>query len=129
MRRRAMRTPLGVHVIPLLVVFGTFAEGFAVARPGDVTSFPAAQDTLVGTVRAVDYDTQTVEVLTGVGLAVRVVRVLVYPGVPVSMEGQERPLADLRRGQIVRVVYRVTVEGKVATSLEVVPRTDAGGAP
>lgn len=90
-------------------------------------AFTAQQDTLVGTVRAVDYDTNTVEVLTGVGFAIRVEHVRVQPDVPVSIEGREVPLADLRRGQIVRVVYRETADGKVAASLEVVARPDAGG--
>ena len=110
---------------PVLAIF------LAAAAPDAAFAVPATpaamQDTLLGTVRAVDYDTQTVEVLTGVGLALRVERVLVQPDVPVSIEGREVPLADLRRGQIVRVVYRETVEGKVAASLEVVARPDAGG--
>lgn len=126
MRRRATSTLPCVIVLPLLVVFGSLAEGTAALPAGPV---PAVPDTLVGTVRAVDYETETVEVLTGVGMAVWVERVRVYPGVPVTIQGRPRPLTDLRRGQIVRVVYRVTVEGKVAASLEVLPRRDAGGAP
>lgn len=113
------------YVAPVLAIF------LAAAAPDALRAAPASavarQDTLVGTVRAVDYDTQTVEVLTGVGMAVRVEHVLVYPDVPVSIEGRRVPLADLRRGQIVRVVYRETVEGKVAASLDVVARPDAEG--
>jgi hypothetical protein len=87
------------------------------------------QDTLVGTVRSVDYQTSTVELLTGVGLAIRVERVHVEPNVPVTIGGQARPLADLRRGQVLRVEYRETAAGRVVTSLEVVQPPGPGGAP
>ena len=111
--------------LSLLLLVGAVAGSSAAAAP-----FPnAVQDTLVGTVRFVDYDTHTVEVVTGVGMAVRIERVLVSPAVPVTIEGQSRPLADLRRGQVVLVTYRATADGKVATSLEVVPVRSPGGAP
>jgi hypothetical protein len=117
--------PLACTVVLSLLMVGTAAEVSAVTA-----SFPnAAQDTLVGTVRSVDYQTNTVEVLTGVGLAITIERVHVDPAVPVTIDGQSRPLADLRRGQVVLVTYRTTEDGKVATSLEVVPIRGARGAP
>ena len=107
---------------PVLAIF------LAAAAPDRAFAAPAAiQDTLVGTVRVVNYDTNTVEVLTGVGFAIRVEHVRVEPDVPVSVEGREAPLADLRSGQIVRIVYTQTPDGKVAASLEVIARPDAGG--
>jgi hypothetical protein len=114
-------------VVPsLLIVVGGAAAcgGGAYGRP-DVT--PAASDTLVGTVRSVNYTTETVEVLTGFGSAVRLERVRVAPAVPVRIGGARRPLADLRRGQVVRIVYRETRQGKTAASLEVVTRPARGG--
>lgn len=117
--------PSGLAIL-LLLVFGTAAGGStATAQP----TATAAQDTLVGTVRTVDYRTNVVEVLTGVGFAVWIERVHVAPAMTVMIDGQPHPLADLRRGQVVQVAYRETDEGKVATSLEVVATQGPGGAP
>lgn len=105
-----------ILLVSLLLALGSVADDFAAAQHPAST----VQDTLVGAVRSVDYQTNTVEVLTGVGFAIRVERVHVEPPMRVTIEGESRPLADLRRGQVVRVAYRETDDGKVATSVEVV---------
>ncbi len=76
-----------------------------------------APDELVGTVRAVDPDAGWVEVLTGVGHAIRLDRIRVYPSILVDIDGVMSWLDALEPGRIVRVVYRVTAEGKVAESV------------
>lgn len=120
-RRPTLR--LGVLVLPVLVLVELAAQGCGTYGAGAATLpavLPADPDTLVGTVRSVNYNTQTVEVLIGFGAAVSVEPVRVEPTVPVTIGGERRPLAELRRGQVIRVVYRETAAGKVAASLEVV---------
>lgn len=77
----------------------------------------AVADTLVGTVRGVYPESGVVDVITGTGHAIRVERIRVYETVLVDVDGVLSWLRELERGRIVRVVYRETVEGKVAESI------------
>jgi hypothetical protein len=118
MELRRTATLLCAILLPMFVSVG----GQEPAAPPPMPA-PAA-DTLVGTMRSVDYRTNTVEILTGVGLAIWIERVHVAPTVIVTIEGRPHPLADLRRGQVLRVAYRRTELGNDAISVDVVP---AGG--
>lgn len=94
-----------------------------------LTAPAAAPDTLIATVHSVDADAGVLEVVTGVGLALWIESVRVYPQVPIVVRGTEVRLETLSPGQIVRIVYRDTVEGKVAASVEAAARPSNGGAP
>jgi hypothetical protein len=123
MARHVSFTLLAAAVLPVLALVGTATE---VSAAPSMTS--TAQDTLVGTVRSVNYETNTVELLTGLGFAIRIERVKVEPATSVMIGGEARPLDNLRRGQVVLVEYREAAGGKVAISLKVV-RMESGGAP
>ena len=110
----------------VVAAFWMAADGHA--RPSPL-ALPTAQDTLIATVHSVDAEAGVLEVVTGVGLALRIERVRVYRQVPIVVQGTEVWLDALAPGQIVRIVYRETAEGKVAESVQVARRPANGGAP
>lgn len=82
----------------------------------------ARSEPLVGTVRAVDYQTRTLDLLTGVGHALRVRHIQLPAGVGIRAQGVETRLtAALTPGSIVRVECRSTGPTTEATSVELLP--------
>lgn len=92
---------------------------------------PPPHDSLRGAVRVVDARARALEVTTGVGLALRVVRLQVPATVPVTARGAALPFTQLRSGDIVRVSYGARAGGYVAYTIERVGRMATGpdGAP
>lgn len=100
-----------------------------VVSAGDAGSVPtssvvAPSDTLLATVYRVDAEAGTVEVLTGVGFALRVARVHTVPETEVYVGGEGATLGALARGQVVRIAFREKVgehpeyaEGRVARTI------------
>jgi hypothetical protein len=101
------------------------------AAPSPVPSSPApgSAATLTATVRSYDARTRTLEVITGVGLALRVVKIACPEGTPVRAEAAAASIARLKPGDIVRVEYARAPEGNVAKSIEALPKPGVGGAP
>jgi len=89
----------------------------------------APHDSLRGAVRVVDARNRTLEVTTGVGLALRVVQLAVPPGVPVTDRGHTEPmsLGELKPGDVIRVSFGVRVGRDIAYSIERLGRMEAGG--
>jgi len=87
-------------------------------------------DSVKGAIRAVDVRTRSVEVTTGVGFALRVVRLQVPPSVPITdrARGQGAPikLGELKPGDVIRAVFGGRPSGFVAYTIERVGRMDAG---
>jgi len=110
---------------------------FVLASLAIIAAFPTAataqQPThnVQGAVRQVDVRGRALEVTTGVGMALRVVRLQVPADVRVTAAGAAVPLSQLAPGDIVRVSYggrpggylAYTIErvGRMATGLEVAP--------
>ena len=99
------------------------------------TSPPAAQptvphDSVRGAIRAVDVRARTLEVTTGVGYALRVVRMQVPVSVPITdrKTGQREPikLAELKPGDVIRASFGGRPTGFVAYTIERVGRREAG---
>ncbi len=99
------------------------------------TSPPAARptvphDSVRGAVRAVDVRARMLEVTTGVGFALRVVRLQVPAGVPITNQqrGQHEPirLGELKPGDVIRASFGGRPTGFVAYTIERVGRMDAG---
>jgi hypothetical protein len=72
-------------------------------------------------------ETQRLEVLTGVGLALRVLRIRCDEATLIQAAGKQVRLASLKRGDLVRVTYRPSVEGYVAIRIEPFPRPGTAG--
>jgi hypothetical protein len=90
-------------------------------------------DSVQGAVRAVDVRARSLEVTTGVGFALRVVRLQVPASVPISdREGGQRAsikLSELKPGDVIRAVFGGRPTGFVAYVIERVGRMDAGVEP
>jgi len=87
-------------------------------------------DSVRGAIRAVDVRAHTLEVTTGVGFALRVVRLQVPATVPITdrKAGQGAPLklAELKPGDVIRVAFGGRPTGFVAYTIERVGRMDVG---
>jgi hypothetical protein len=79
---------------------------------------PAASYTYQGTVRAVNARAGTLELITGVGMSLRVVRMTMAPTTRLAAGGAKPRLADLKPGDVVRAVGRRTTAGLVADQVE-----------
>jgi len=89
----------------------------------------APHDSVRGAIRAVDTRARTLEVTTGVGLALRVVRLQVPAAVPITDRkgalGAPINLAELKPGDVIRVSFGSRPTGFVAYTIERVGRMDA----
>lgn len=87
-----------------------------------------APDTLTGTVSYVHVDDETVHVITGVHLALRVIVFHVIGDTRIEKAGESVAIDDLTPGDIVRIDFRATPEGNVADAIRVVAPPAEGGA-
>ena len=87
-------------------------------------------DSVRGAVRTVDVRTRSLEVTSGVGYAIRVVRLQVPAAVPITdrKSGQGTPinLAELKPGDVIRVSFGGRQTGFVAYTIERVGRMETG---
>lgn len=114
------------NFIGTCLLVGTFS---AIPSSSQSAQPPSAvTSSLTATVGAVDTEERTLKVITGVGHALRFVWLHVDPACRIIVTGAVGRLGDLKRGDIVRIRYRRTPEGNVATSIETVgtPDSDKG---
>lgn len=94
------------------------------------TAVPAPHDTVRGAIRAIDARARTVDVTSGVGYALRVVRLQVPAGVQITDQegGQVEPigLSELKLGDVVRAVFGGPATRFVAYTIERVGRMETG---
>lgn len=110
------------RLLPLVCLLGVLISvSAAVASPPQTSagSQPPAED-VTATVRALDTKAYTLDVLTGVGHAVRLLRVRVAPECQIKVAGAAAKLGDLKAGSIVRMQYRKTPAGMLAEKIETV---------
>lgn len=117
--------------LPLLSLVLLIAPVALAAQQPTAPPPPAApHDTVRGAIRAVDVRARTLEVTTGVGFALRVVRLQVPAGVPITDrdEGQPEPigLAALKPGDVIRASFGSRPTGFVAYTIERVGRMETG---
>jgi hypothetical protein len=79
----------------------------------------ASTERLMGTVTAVDTRARTLDLLTGVGYALRIRRVHLPPDLKLEAQRPATTVPALAPGSIVRVEFRQTASGAVATTVEV----------
>ena len=103
------------------------AAPYSVASlPGSSSPAPEAMESRTATVRAVDVKARTLAVLTGVGHAVRLLRIPLSPECQIKVAGTAAELKDLKPGDIVRMTYRKSEDRSVAVRIETVPVQEAG---
>jgi len=90
----------------------------------------APHDSVRGAIRAVDIRARTLEVTTGVGFALRIVRLQVPAGVPITDRKAGQPdsigLAQLKPGDVVRATFGGRRTGFVAYVIERLGRMTTG---
>lgn len=113
-----------MHRVTLLSLASFVVPTLLVAQQ---TAVP--HDSVQGAVRTVDVRTRSLEVTTGVGYALRVVRLQVPTAVPITDRKNGRGainLAELKPGDVVRVSFGGRQTGFVAYTIERVGRMEAG---
>lgn len=111
----------------LLLALITLAAPSSRSQSSDGVS----SSSLLCTLRAVDGESRTIVVLTGVGHSIRAVSMQVAPTCRVEMSRQLVDLSDLRIGQVVRVQYamapsRDAAARETALSIEVMTEGKGG---
>jgi hypothetical protein len=132
MKRSSIWSGLILTIAILALAFGARSAppDSAPPAPPAVSSEPAY---LNCTVRAVDPKARTLEVITGVGYALRLYRMNVAPGSEITVSGSAAQLQNLKPGTIVRVRYQpLPAEGKtpaqlMATGVETLRIPESGG--
>lgn len=89
-----------------------------------------SHDTVRGAIRAIDVGARTLDVTTGVGYALRVLRLQVPPTAPITAreDGQREPiqLSELKLGDVVRAAFGGQPSRFIAYTIERVGRMRTG---
>jgi hypothetical protein len=125
----------GVSIV--LVCLATWLSGGAAAAPPSPSAPPAptptptasvSPATLTATVQSVDAQTRTLEVMTGVGYSLRVVKLSWKEPPTVKAAATAAGMAQVKPGDLVRVEHAKSAEGDVVKTIEVLPRPGAPSA-
>ena len=110
---------------PLLsLCCSVFLSGAASAAPPSPAATPAAplpSATLTATVQSIDAQARTFQVVTGVGYALRVVKLSWKEAPTVKAAAAGAGMSQLKPGDLVRVEYAKAPEGNVVRTIELVP--------
>jgi hypothetical protein len=110
---------------PLFILcFSLFLSGAASAAPPSPAATPAAtvpSATLTATVQSVDGQARTLQVVTGVGHALRVVKISWKEAPTVKAAAAGAGMSQLKPGDLVRVEYAKALEGNVVKTIELLP--------
>jgi hypothetical protein len=100
--------------------------GTTPTSPPSLGESEGSRGSLTATLRDLDSGKGWIELLTGCGHSLKVVRIPVPPETRISKNGVSVRLMELRRGSIVRVAYRRDGGVMTATAIDLLP---AGGSP
>jgi hypothetical protein len=100
----------------------------AIQQPPATAASPTPSIALTATVRSVDAPGRTLEIVTGVGLALRVVRLAWKETTTVKAADAGAGMAQLKPGDFVHVEYAKTSEGNIVKTIEFLPPPGAQGA-
>ncbi|MGH7562375.1 MAG: hypothetical protein ACRENB_15315 [Gemmatimonadales bacterium] len=104
--------------LPLACLLGC---GGAYRAPMPEPAPPAvpAPQVVTGTCRAYDVDARTLDLVTGVSVALRTIPFRIHENTEVTIGGRRASLANLRANVVVRIEYRVTSQGNLADRITV----------
>ena len=106
---------------PTIVLLSLLACGGArqeASVPGPARPVSAPSSVLTATCRSMSYERGTMDVITGLSFALRLVTFQVDEDTEVVVGGQRGELADLAPGKVVRIQYRITPQGNQADRIE-----------
>ena len=117
------------RIVPIALAIGLGSALLCSWVEAQPSARPAAgqPERLTGTVRAVQVQAGTCDLLTGVGHALRIRRIHLASGLRVKTGSGESPVSALAPGSIVRVECRSGPEGTVASTVELLETPAAAG--
>lgn len=117
---RSRRSPPLLRLAFGVLLLGPSPALFAGTPPSPSgAAAESAAEALVCTIRSFDPEAGTLDLLTGCGHALRVVRVSVLSETKITRKGTAAGLPDLRPGTIVRVEFRREGDRNVARTIKV----------
>jgi hypothetical protein len=120
-----MRIHLPVVLLPLLVA--TACGGYASPVQAGPRLQQLAAYTYDGTVHTVRTAPGTLDLITGVGPALRMVHITVPSSATIESDGRRVSLADLKPGDVIHAECRLTDQGMVAEKIRKPPVEVAQG--
>jgi hypothetical protein len=107
-----------------LLACGSAYQGTPVPGPakaaGPATPASPAPSVMTATCKGYDYDSGTMEVITGVSFALREVTFKIHEDTEITIDGTRADPTDMQAGMVVRIEYRATAQGNLAERIEVV---------
>lgn len=128
----AVPVPAGaarVRAIVMLAIAAVITVKALGAAPAPPSAPTAPMERLTATVNAIDSRAGTIDLLTGVGHALRIVRIHVPPRIQMRDVHGAVPMSALEPGCIVYVEYERTQGGMVASTLELREARPRGAKP
>ena len=114
--RRRVSTPAFASTLTLLAALACGGSYQAAPAPGPGSS----PKVLTGTCRDYDVAARTVDVVSGVSLALRMITFKVHANTEITLGGRRAQLADLQANTVLRIEYRETSQGNLADKITVV---------
>ncbi len=107
--------PSTIGVLAVLACGGSYREAPVPepARPSSPT-----RNVVTATCRSYNADARTMDAITGVSFALRVITFRVDENTEVRIRGERADMADLDAGRVVRIEYRITPNGNMADKIE-----------
>jgi len=121
--RNASSFPIPVFLLTVIAVLLVAAP----VRPAPLQAGGTSVESITGSVHKVDADARTLEIITGVGHALRLVSMQVDPACDIKVEGATASLGSLKAGQVVRIRYGKADGRKLAYTIETLPKSEGGG--
>lgn len=120
MSRVPIASPLGstLVVLALLACGGGAYRETPMPQPEPARRIDQTRDVLTATCRSMNLAAGTMDVITGVSFALRLVAFRVHDDTEVMVRGERAALTDLAAGKVVRIEYRRTPQGNVADKIE-----------
>lgn len=116
------RAPLPSAFVLSLTLLSFLACSSATPRetsqPAPARRVDSTPNVLTATCRSMDLRAGTMDVITGVSFALRLVVFRVDDDTEVVVRGERAALTDLAAGKVVRIEYRRTPQGNVADRIE-----------
>jgi len=122
-----MTCGIGRRAPVFTLCFSVFLSGAASAAPPSPAATPAAtvpSATLTATVQSIDVQSRTLQVVTGVGHALRVVKISWKEAPTVKAAAAGAGKAQLKPGDLVRVEFTKAPEGNVVRTIELLPNPE-----
>jgi hypothetical protein len=115
---RAVTLPAFVSTLALLSTLACGGTPREAPVPGPARPTSPTSNVLTATCRSMNADAGTMDVITGLSFALRVMTFQVDETTEIVIRGERAELADLRQGKVVRIQYRKTPQGNLADRIE-----------